>query len=82
MSTVDLTLRRRSIALTLPHRHISGGETGGNLSGFFLLKGWKAGGGFNRKAFLLYGLVGDLYDNDPASTLTLRRRKIALTLEA
>ena len=79
--TRALTLRRRKIALSLPHRKISGGATGGNLSRFAILQGFApAPYGFSPRVFLTYGLVGDLYDGAPDSTLTLRRRKIALTL--
>lgn len=82
MTVKPLTLRRRKIALTLPHRHVSGGECGPNMASFAILQGFRPGGGFNRHVFLRYGLIGDLYDGDPESTLTLRRRKVALTLEA
>ena len=78
--SLDLTLRRRSIALTLPNRQINAGETAANLARFAILQGF--GGGFNRRVFLTYGLVGDLYDGVSTGTLTLRRRSIALTVEA
>ena len=77
---LTMTLRRRGIATALSHRHISGGATAGNLARHAILQGFCYGGSFNTRVFLLYGLVGDLYDDVPASTLTLRRRKIALTL--
>ena len=77
--TVSLTLRRRKIALTLPHRNISGGSSAANLSRFMINLGLTETG-LNVRAFLLFGLVGDLYDGAPDSTLTLRRRKIALTV--
>ena len=80
MAEIALTLRRRSRELTLPDRRISGGSTSGNLASFAVLQGFRYQGAFNRKVFLLYGLVGDLYDGAPDSTLTLRRRPIALTL--
>ena len=76
--TVSLTLRRRKMALTLPGRPINPGEVGTIVARHAILQGF--GGGFNRKVFLLYGLVGDWYDGKDASTLTLRRRKMALTL--
>ena len=80
MSQVELTLRRRKLSLTLPHRHISGGENSWNLARHEILQGFNPGGGLQPKVFLLYGLVGNLYDGSPDSTLNLPRRSVALTL--
>ena len=77
----SLTLKRRSRSLTLPDRPISGGATAGNIGRSIIYLGFNPSGSLNPFVFLSYGLIGNLYESDPTSTLTLRRRKRSLTLE-
>ena len=78
-----LTLPRGVDALTVQPGIGSRSGTSGMLAQFAILQGFNPNGGFNRRVFLLYGLVGDLYDGIPAggNTLTLRRGVRALTVE-
>ena len=81
--TVSLTLRRRKMALTLPGRRTNPGLAGNTqyLHRCLILQGFHNILDFDKRAFLLYGLTGDVYDATTApSPLTLRRRKMALTL--
>jgi len=79
-ATKALTLRRGKRALTLPYRVGGTGDNSWSKSRHAILQGFNPGGGLNPKVFLLYGLIGDLYDGAPDASLTLRRGKRALTV--
>jgi len=74
-----LTLRRRVIALTLPYRHVKGGASTSTAAQNAIMQGFEYGGTFDTTIFLTYGLGGTILTAADAP-LTLRRRKIALTL--
>ena len=74
----QLTLRRRKRSTSLPDRPVSGGSNAHAAGRFMITQGLKYGGSFANKAFLLYGLGGQIYDR--AADLNLRRRRRALTL--
>lgn len=79
--TRALTLRPRRIALTLPDRTTNPGViiTGG-AGDDMVLQGFEYAGVFASRAFILYGLAGTATSTGTAYGLTLRPRRIALTL--
>jgi hypothetical protein len=79
MSQVSLTLRRRLLALTLPNRNIKGGASVATAATNAIMQGFEYAGTFDTTIFLTYG-IGGVTTAAADAPLTLRRRKIALTL--